>query len=161
MKHLKKRIFTSLLAMAMCLSMSLPVCAAEPTENDAIFYGTFTITAGDEGIMPLGTIGGYGQATITHSNNTIYISCDSEGSETGSGMGITIKTTCSKDNGAIVGFDGEKYSGGDASKITGYMGLNSEVKRSNLYQNNTTGYRISFTLPQNCPSFTVQVWIYG
>lgn len=159
MKHSMKRIIAAIMALTMCFALNATAFAAEATEDTAVVAES-TSGVADEGIMPLGSISGYAQQTIDKDHNVIYVFCDSSGGLLGSGMGVTIKTSCST-NAYRVTAHGYAKTGGTADQFWIGMSTNDEREVHDLTHYNTTCYAIEFTLPANCPSFLAQVWIYG
>lgn len=117
------------------------------------------ISSDDGSIMPRGSISGYAYAVITHTNNFINIPCQSSiGKNEVSGMGITVQTRCSTP-GIMLGVHGHPISG-KASYFDDSMTTNDTIYPGGTHEG-CTMYRIYFTMPADCPSFEVFVWIYG
>lgn len=159
MKKFFKRILTGIVATVTCLSMGLNTFAAETTTVDIV---NDTLATTDESIiMPRGTINGYASKTITPQDNKLIINCTSSGGAwVGSGMGVTVRCTSSS-TGKIIGYDGAPTGGSRGDSFSGYVSSNGESYQQNLTQYEAKQYTITFTLPADCPSAYVQVWIYG
>lgn len=160
-----KRIFSALLGLILCFSLSISAFAAEPTAHEAStdkkVIGQYTFeVSGDGTVTPRSSLSGYAQKTVTAGNNGILIDCDGQGI---GGMGITIDTSCSNGNYRMY------YQGasniGSASNISGYIYSNDHVVLNNstgynLWHSNLGQYFIAFDIPSGV-SMLVQVWIYG
>ncbi len=151
-----RKILGIMLSVVLCMCMSSTALAAEdttiPVTEDGIIF-----TEGEEGVMPLSSLSGYEQKTITPTDNTIYINCTSSGS---GGMGITIKTSCSSGTYTVT-YSGKATSGSGTGISRTTIRTNDEDKYGSLYQNNLKQYKITFDVPAGIPSFLAQVWIYG
>lgn len=174
MKNIK-RTLAIIMAIAMCFSMSTFAFATEPSDSEepSAIYGnvigeaTYLVSDGDmtlvdssgdtAGIMPLSSIGGYNQKTITGGKGSILIDCNGQG---WGGMGITIRTSCSYGDYPLI-FEGLATIG-SGSYIQGVISTNGEKFFSDLGQNNLDVYAITFQGTQSyTPDFLVRVWIYG
>lgn len=150
------RIFSLILALVMCLSISIPAFATEvPTEDNIL------VSQSNEGITPMSNISGYGSATIKPGKSDfVVVYC--QGSGIG-GMGITVKTTCSAGTVNNVTFAGKATSsvlGG--AEIDGTMSTNASMSYHNLYNGGVSVYSVLVQIPANAPgNVFVEVWVYG
>lgn len=169
MKTFIKRFTSLFVVLAMCLSLGcLTAFAAEipeevntPTEANVTSFEVASITPVDENIMPRGSISGYAQQVIDKNHKVMYVFCDAQGGAiVGSGYGVTVKTNCPSGDYRVV-VHGYAKTGGDADAFWFGMSTNDEHQMHDLTQYQTTCFAIEFTLPDDCPSFTAQVWIYG
>ena len=163
MNKIKKRIFSILLTLAVCLTCAIPTAfAAEqatvetfPVEKTAKLY-TFEVNGNAEASLTRSSISGYNQKSLTSGNSIIEIPVSSSGL---GGMGITIKTTCS--GNYQLNYIGYVSGGEPASDISGSMSSNDTVEHHNLWHGSgTSEYTLLFSIPQGA-SVLVQVWIYG
>lgn len=162
MNKIKKRIFSVLLTLALCLTCAMPTFAAEKapaeassTEKTAKLY-TFEVSGDAERSVTRSSISGYNQKSITASNDYIFVPCSVSGS---GGMGITIETSCS------AGTYSMEYAGapsiGVGYSIGGTMSTNDHVEIHDLFHGtNLEEYFITFNPPSGV-SVLVKVWIYG
>ena len=158
-----RRILSALLTLTLCFSLSSSVFAASAKGNETAaqknLIGEYTFeVSGDGTVMPLSSVSGYNQKTVTaaEGNNGISIDCNGQGV---GGMGITIETSCSNGNYQM------EYAGssviGSASNISGRIWTNDHIElKSNLWQNNLGQYFVAFGVPSGVSVF-VKVWIYG
>lgn len=162
MRHSIRRFMAVLMALTMCFAFSATAFAAEVPE-DTVITAESNANAGDEGIMPEsinGSISGYAQQTIDKDHNVMYVFCDASGGAVfGSGMGVTVKTSCSTSAYRVTVHGYAKT--GTADSFWFGMSTNDERAIGDLTHYNPSCYAIEFTLPDNCPSFLAQVWIYG
>ena len=162
MKHSINRFFATLMTFVMCCSFSTTAFAAEPAENTSVSEViTADISEDDGGIMPLGSISGYAQSTITKEVNTVTVFCDSDTVFT-SGMGITVAAVNATFSGTV-GVKGYAKIGSASSFSNQYLPMGKELKLENLKHNGVDAYIIEFDsndIPAGA-SFVAKVWIYG
>ena len=160
MKRFFEKFLSIVLSLTLCLSLSMVASAADVTENLTFTEPGANITVlGDEGIMPIGSISGYAQGTITKENNTLIVPCDASGIFD-SGMGITIKSTNANFSTAV-GVKGYLRKG-TASSFSGLkLPMNDEIQVSNLTHRSLEDYVIEFSGLSSGQSFVAKVWIYG
>ena len=162
MNKIKKRIFSVLLTLALCLTCAMPTFAAEKapaeassTEKTAKLY-TFEVNGDAETSVARSSISGYNQKSLTSRISIIEIPVSSSGL---GGMGITIKTSCS--GNYQLDYIGYVSGGEPASDISGSMSSNDTVEYNGLWHGpGTSEYTLLFGIPQGV-SVLVQVWIYG
>lgn len=161
---LTRRLFSCLLALALCLSMSVSAFATEIETVDntvapVVYKDNMDASSGDDsGIMPLSSLSGYAYQRIYKGNHIMFIDCDGSGI---GGMGITIKTDCSTVNPIkVVGHVADGC--GFASEIKSTpMTTKQELKLNNLSHMGLSRYIIAFDIPDGTPEFDAYVWIYG
>lgn len=160
MKRFFQRILSVMMSLTLCLSFSMVAFAADCTKSMTCVETDANATAlGDEGIMPLGSVSGYAQGTITKENNTLVVWCNSSGLFE-SGMGITVKSTNANFSSAV-GVKGYSKKG-TAKSFSGLkLPMNDEIQVDNLTHRKLEAYIIEFSGLSSGQSFVAQVWIYG
>lgn len=176
MEKIVKRILVALMATVVCMSFGLTASAVElhmedyngTAQCDTPYELRYSVT--DSGVVLLNSgsispmsyyssISGYSSKTVDGGSQYIIIPCTSSGI---GGMGITIKTSCSKGNYTIQFAGCCQPGNGSASTIEGTMTTNEEKYFDNLWQlGNVTEYYILLSTASGTPSYTVSVWIYG
>lgn len=158
MKNFIIRMLSLTVSMVMCLSFASVAFAAEPTYT--VGAGNAVVASANEGdIMPLGKIDGYSQMTVTSTNNTVVVWCDSS-AIFNSGMGITIKASHANFDGYVTvkGYPKVGTAEGFSSR---QLHMGTEIKIDNLTHRGCDAYQIEFNGLKAGQSFLAQVWIYG
>ena len=164
------RVFTFVLALAMCLSLGTVAFAAEPdvSSEDAqprvLGQATFLVSSDgvvpleSEGkIMPRSSISGYKQQTLNGGAASMVIPCTSSG---WGGYGVTIQTSSSYEDADIHVFG--TVQSGNASSFEGMMTTNDELQFHNLmHLGNVSEFIILFSTDEGTRPYRATVWIYG
>ncbi len=151
-KKLAQRFIPFFMALAMCFNLGINTFAVE-VPNEAI-----PLPQQSSEVMPLSSISGYAQKTITSSNAYIEVPTTSSGV---GGMGITIETSSS--SSGSMDFNGAPLNNILTSTISGKIALNKgHYEAHNLIHDDSVGtYYIFFSNIPAGASVKVQVWIYG
>ncbi len=163
-KHIKK-VLSCIMATVLCLSFNATAFASEATEPaieqsaqsqnaDIQFY---TISSNGD-IMPLSSISGYGQATLTSDVKGMLVTCSASGL---GGMGITVDTSCR--NTYQVHLVGEPTSATiSTSKIDTQISTNDHYENGRLHHSGDFRYYlIGLDGIRSRDEVLVKVWIYG
>ena len=160
----KKKVLSCVMATILCLSFNATAFAAETPEpvidvEQAQEAGVKLYAILDDGnIMPLSSISGYNQATLTSSAKGMLVECSASGI---GGMGITVETSCSQTyNVNLVGSAGSSSLA--TSELNKTISTNDHKEYHNLHHSGDFRYYlIGLDGIRSGDQVFVKVWIYG